>query len=51
MRTLIFLLALIMVSVCFASGGYSPVDTHDLPTLAGSDVFKAAEAKAREVFS
>lgn len=51
MRTLIFLLALITISVCFASGGYRPVETNDLPTLAGNDVFKAAEAKAREVFS
>ena len=49
MRTLIFILALVLF-VCSTPGGFTPIDTTDLPSLSNNDMYKVAEAKAREVF-
>lgn len=44
---LIFALALIVLS---APGGYTLVEHGDLPNLAQNEIYKSAEARAREVF-
>ena len=49
MRKLVLLLAFVFL-VCAIPGGFTPVDSNDLPSLANNDLYKSAEAKAREVF-
>lgn len=49
MRTFILILALAFL-VCSTPGAFTPVDTSDLLTLSNNDIYKSAEAKAREVF-
>lgn len=49
MKTLFLILALVLL-VCSTPGGFTPVDSGDLPSLSNNDMYKAAESKAREVF-
>lgn len=49
MRKLLLILALILL-VCSTPGGFTPVESSEIPTLIHNDVYQAAETKAREVF-
>jgi hypothetical protein len=41
MRTLVLLFALIAL-ICSTPGGFTPVDTNDLPSLSNNDIYQAA---------